>query len=434
MLHSNLYLVRISLIKNFMVKLSLSYWLVALLFLPASLLAGDDSKLAKTLDEQGIYLETAKPGVALSGFVDAGYTYNFNGAGTTAFGRPAAPDNSARGDFNLNAFRLTLEKPLPEANEFAAGFRADLVVGEDANFYDGESNGNGGMASDFSLIQAYVQLRAPVGNGLDFRVGRFAGLIGYESSERAANINITYGNIVSVSSGYPVGVVSSYVLNENVDVQLGLINNYVGSDGRGANGASDEVTLTGSVNIQSPAKNANVYSAFQLSRSGDSGITFTGNNAQSANAARENELAWIFNNWGTWLPLFAKGKLLLAYELSTGSYRYQDDFTVQPINQNSENWAGAAVYAKYQFTDIFSLAGRADYMKSTDNQIFATASPDAIGAEIMSATTTAGFDVWQDVLLRVEYRADWGKDLLTTNGGPSHGPAHLLATQVVYTF
>jgi hypothetical protein len=423
--------------KDFM---DIKYWVFVLTLGAVSCISAEqDYKLVETLCDQGIFVETVRPGVTMSGFVDAGYTHNFNGAGTTAFGRPAAPDNTARSDFNLNAFRLALEQPLPGVNEFAAGFRADLVYGEDANFYDGESNGNGGVASDFSLIQAYVQFRAPVGNGLDFRVGRFAGLIGYESSERAANINITYGNIVSVSSGYPVGSVASYVINKQLDVQFALINNYVGSDGLGANGTSDELTLTGSVNVQSQAKNANIYTAFELSPWGNSGITLTGNNAQAPNAAPENEFAWILNNWGAWQPLYAKEKLLLAYELSAGSFRYQNDFTVEPISQNSENWFGFALYTKYQFTDIFSLAGRGDYLKATDGQIFATSSPDSIGNELFSTTLTAGFDLAADTLLRVEYRADWGADAVTTTddlGGPApqSGPSHLVAAQIVYTF
>ena len=39
----------------------------------------------------------------------------------------------------------------------------------------------GGNTSDFAIRQAYVALRAPVGNGLDFKVGVFDSIIGYES-------------------------------------------------------------------------------------------------------------------------------------------------------------------------------------------------------------------------------------------------------------
>jgi Putative beta-barrel porin-2, OmpL-like. bbp2 len=408
--------------------------LLVLILSPFSLLAGEDVKLAKTLEEQGIYLETAKPGVVLSGFVDAGYTYNFEGAGTEG-SRLALQDRQAKGDFNLNAFKLALEKALPEANEFAAGFRADLVYGEDANFYDGGSNGGDGLASDFAILQAYAQFRAPVGNGLDFQVGKFGGLLGFEGAERGANINITYSNMQAVIPGNPVGVMASYVVCDWVDVKLGVVNNYGGDDSLRVNGRGDEIGLTGAINIQSAAKNANIQTSFHLSPTGDSNVP--GGDTQNALApspARENEMVWAVDQVGTWLPKFANDKLLLGYWATAGGFRYQTDTTQVPVTQGSETWAGVALYTKYQFTEVFSLAGRGDYLRGTDNQAFATASPDAIGAEIYSTTVTAGFDLWKDMLLRVEYRADWGKDAIGTNAGPSQGPAHLLATQVVYSF
>jgi Putative beta-barrel porin-2, OmpL-like. bbp2 len=404
--------------------------------------AEQDPKLAETLRDQGIFVETAQPGVTMSGFVDAGYTYNFNGGGTTGLGRPTAQDNTLRGDFNLNALFLSFTKALPEANELAAGFNVSLAYGEDASFYEGGANqdaGENGLSSDFGLMEAYAQFRVPVGNGLDFKVGKFGGLLGFEGAERAGNINITYGNLQTVIPGNPVGVMASYVVNEQVDLQLGIVNNYGGDDGFGVNGTGDEVGFTGAVNVQSLSKNASIQSSFHLSPSGDSNAPFTPNNTAFPNAARENELLWTLDQFGSWQPTFAQEKLFLGYWTTLGSYRYQDDFTVTPISQNSENWFGFALYSKYQFTDIFSLAGRGDYLKATDGQIFATANPDNIGNELFSTTLTAGFDLAADTLLRVEYRADWGADAVTTTddlGGtaPHAGPSHLVAAQIVYTF
>ena len=45
------------------------------------------------------------------------------------------------------------------------------------------------------LEQAYASFRVPVGNGWDFKAGKFVSILGYEVIERPANMNITYGLI-----------------------------------------------------------------------------------------------------------------------------------------------------------------------------------------------------------------------------------------------
>src|ERR1043165_2518385 len=88
----------------------------------------DAKDLKKVIDDQGIYVETAQKGVVLSGYVDTSYTYQFgNAAGpqSTAFGDPTSEavgrqfDNK-NNDFNINAFKLTLEKALSDKNEWSA--------------------------------------------------------------------------------------------------------------------------------------------------------------------------------------------------------------------------------------------------------------------------------------------------------------------------
>ena len=63
-----------------------------------------------------------------------------------------------------------------------------------------------------SLEQAYVNIRAPVGNGWDFKVGKFVTILGYEVIERPANMNITYGQLWqnAFPSDLRIGVLSSY--------------------------------------------------------------------------------------------------------------------------------------------------------------------------------------------------------------------------------
>jgi len=92
------------------------------------------------------------------------------------FGGPSKADG-----FNLDVIQLRIEKPLDEA-DWAAGYRIDLWAGPDANTLGTKSTLAAG-SGDFAIRQAYVALRMPVGNGIDWKVGVFDSIIGYESVE-----------------------------------------------------------------------------------------------------------------------------------------------------------------------------------------------------------------------------------------------------------
>lgn len=282
--------------------------------------AGTDKDMKKVVEDQGIYVETAKPGVVLSGYVDAGYTYNFNGPTVTTSGnyRDLGESLSPKGDFNINAFKLVLEKPLGDKNEFAAGFRTDLVYGEDANMFGGSSapnltGVNTSGASDFTLQQAFVQFRAPVGNGLDFKVGKFGSFLGFEAPERAANINITHGAVWWLQGGQHVGVQALYKFNDIIDVGFTINNGYNTADGVDSvstiNG--DRYGFSGKLNVTAPGGNANIQQAFYY-------------NPRSEQAAftTSNGNFFLYDVWGAWKPKFANDKLLLAYNVDYGVGEY----------------------------------------------------------------------------------------------------------------
>jgi hypothetical protein len=407
--------------------------------------AGDEKDMKKMIQDQGIYVETANPGVVLSGYVDAGYTYNFDGPTARGSAVRVGSDNTAKGDFNVNAFKLAIEKPLGDKNDFAAGFRADLMYGEDAGFVNTGVNtnanraqaagpdgifGNGddvfaGSASDFALEQAFVQFRAPIGNGLDFKVGKFVTFMGYEVIERPANLNITYGNLFN--NMIPLahtGVTAAYKFNDVVDVKGAVVNGW-GDDNFGTNSIGtnngDGYGFLGAVNVNAPGGNANIQNSIYVGVGGESTGIASGGSGTS----------FVYDVWGNWKPKFANEKLLLGFNADYGQ--------AELAPNNNEQWYGVALYTKYQFTQIFSLAGRLDWVHNADNAKFASAfvpaTSTATNNDVYSYTLTAGFDVWENMLLRAEYRADWGNDWI---GGatPSgrEGVSHLAAVQVVYSF
>ncbi|NJK91810.1 MAG: outer membrane beta-barrel protein [Blastochloris sp.] len=227
-----------------------------------------EKDLNKMVDE-AIYVETNTKGVVLSGYVDAGYIYNFTGV--DAVNARSGNDGTAQGDFNLNAVKLTLQKSLTEANEFQAGFRADIKFGEDAVLLGGNTAA-AGSSDNFSVDQAYVIIRAPIGNGLDITAGKFASMLGYEVDDRPANLNITYGYDYLFQTVHQTGLKFYYPINDVLETQFAITNgsgldtsvvgNPSGATGLGAGGnnlSTDGYAVNYTLNIKAPGGNANWF-------------------------------------------------------------------------------------------------------------------------------------------------------------------------------
>ncbi|MEM9444899.1 MAG: outer membrane beta-barrel protein [Verrucomicrobiota bacterium] len=377
--------------------------------------AGAPAPAAKDLEEvieEVNYVETAKTGIILSGYVDAGYIYNFSSGGSAL---RAPDDNSAEGDFNLNAFKLALEKPLSDANELQAGFRVDLVFGEDAGSTFGGNTAGSPDGDSFAVEQAYVQFRMPVLNGVDVSVGKFVTWLGYDVFERPANLHITYGNLFwNAIPADHTGIAFTTSINDTIDdVGFAIVNGVNTDDGAGLTD-TDTYGLMAKVNVTNPGGNANFYQSIYYSWNGANDWALGGT---------ANGETFVYDSWGNWLPTFADDKLLLGANFNFG-------YAELGGTLDESFWWGTALEAKYQFTDIFSLAGRWDYFNAVDGRKLGTA---GVTEEIYSYTLTAGFDLLENLLLRAEYRLDWGNGV-ETDGPGTDGIVHTVAAQAVYSF
>src|SRR5512140_2242590 len=180
---------------------------------------------AAKAEEKANMVQTALSATTISGYVDTSAQWNFGTGNANTppyrFGGPGKADG-----FNLNVVQLRIEKPLDEA-EWAAGYRVDLWAGPDANALGTQSIfGNGSTASqgDFALRQAYVALRTPVQNGIDWKIGVFDSIIGYESVESPNDPNYTrsYGNTLEPTTH--TGLLASYRFNDLISASAGIAN------------------------------------------------------------------------------------------------------------------------------------------------------------------------------------------------------------------
>ena len=155
-------------------------------------------------------LGTALSSTTISGYVSTSARWDLGSGSKTAGSgnNPNAPAyvyGGGKADgFNLDAVMVRLQKPLDEA-QWAAGYTVDFLLGADA-----------AAIGQAAPSQAYVQLRAPVGNGLDFKLGLFDTIIGYESYHSGNNPNYSrsYGNTIEPTQH--TGLLASYQFSDLV--------------------------------------------------------------------------------------------------------------------------------------------------------------------------------------------------------------------------
>src|SRR5688572_11761020 len=173
---------------------------------------------------------TALSQTTLSGYVDTSAIWSLGSPNGTLAGRTFDGTGDKLDGFNLHAVKLVLEKPLDEG-QWSAGYKADLVFGPDANYYSTVANGGvtTGDASDFNVKQAYVALRAPVGNGLDIKLGVWDTLIGYEVFESANNPNFSRSYGYFIEPTHHTGLLLSYHVTDWLSVSGGVANGWTGA-------------------------------------------------------------------------------------------------------------------------------------------------------------------------------------------------------------
>ena len=136
----------------------------------ASSARADETKISQ--------LNTALSNTTISGYVDT--SAQFTPQSTTG----AAPNyyygNSAN-SINLNVVDIAIDHPEDES-PWASGYHVEFFVGPVAQ----------AMGLNNDIRQAYITLRTPVGNGIDWKVGIFDTIVGYESTSTINNPNYSH--------------------------------------------------------------------------------------------------------------------------------------------------------------------------------------------------------------------------------------------------
>lgn len=397
-------------------------------------------------DEATNAVLTALSATTISGYVDTSAEWN-PGRGDANL-PPFGYNNGKADGFNLDYVGLILEKDVAAADTWGAGYKVDVLLGPDANLFATQSINSSGK-SDFGVKQAYVALHAPVGNGLDLKVGVWDTIIGYEVFYTANDPNFTRSYGYSMEPTTHTGVLGTYQVCETVTANFGVADAFgptvnQRTDETSANSGFNESfkTYMGSLTFTAPTNMA------WLGGSTLSGCIISGWNSGLLNTAAsissevatfgEKETSYYFgatlNTPFSWL----KGGL--AADM------------LDPHNDaHGKDWVVGA-YLTVQATEKLSFNGRAEYMENNnvDSLFVNSYGLSTVSHRTTELTATAQYDLWKNVLSRVEFRWDhdaggqgvWGGTVPygtagTVTPGPGEGGKKnelLFLANVVYKF
>ena len=388
---------------------------------------------AAKAEEKTSSVLTALSPTTLSGTVDTSMQWNpGNGNANVA---PYRFNNSKMADgFNLDVVQLTIEKPLDET-DWAAGYRADLWFGPYANQL--RTGSTGFNTSDFGIRQAYVALRAPVGNGLDFKVGVFDSIIGYESIDSSKDPNFTrsYGNTIEPQT--QTGILASYRFCDWFSLSGGVANTL----GPQINQRSISPTPIGY------GPDSETYKSYMGSlalTAPDSWGFLAGSTVYGGAVCGYNSTVNNGGVIGVGQAPFAGGNCANYYvgatiatplkELRLGvAWDYLDLF-----QWPGQTWAISA-YASVQATEKLSFHLRGEYLKDSAGVLFGTPAFGQPTDQVLDLTLTAQYDLWKNVITRVEFRYDRSLSDAAAFGGTIRGvpqdcDAFMLGLNVLYKF
>jgi hypothetical protein len=374
-------------------------------------------------------LNTALSNTTISGYVDVAAQFNPGGGGGGYYATPNYSFGNKANGINLNVVDIALDKPLDES-PWASGYHVELWFGADAtalgttrsplsygnNIYYGNYYST---SSPAAIRQAYISLRTPIGNGIDWKIGVWDTIIGYEGTTSGVNPNYSRSFGYNMEPTTHTGVLGTYKVADALTISAGLADTSWLNGGYTAsyNNSLYYPTVLGLVTLTAP-------DSFGWAK----GATLTGGIINTSGSQDTGGGAT------SWYAGFTLPTPVSALKLG-GAFDYLN------VHHGYNSW-DIAGYGTFQINDKTSFNLRAELNEGQ--------SSDFAQEEI---TATLQYNLWANVLTRLEFRWDhtehgygyqsagsgqpigssyyYGENY--SNGTPEKD-AFLLAAQLIYTF
>jgi hypothetical protein len=358
-------------------------------------------------------LQTTLSNTTISGYASISANVALSPNTTGVSSSPAAyipfQGTSKQDGFNLDVVKLSIAKPQDES-PWASGYQVDLFFGPDASSL-GTDSSYGTSSSNIAIKQAYIALRTPVGNGIDWKIGVFDTIIGYEVTDAGSNPNFTRSWGYSIEPTEHTGVLATYKFCDALTVSAGVANtgsaqinnrNY-----SGGNSSYWKKTVMGSVALTAPsswgwAAGSMLY-AGAVYGFNDSAFGYSLGNQNHFFASGNQFNGYIGGTLNTPWKALTLGAAFDYVQNLGGGYDYN-------LNDNGHTdvWT-AALYATWKATDKLSLSARGEYVKGkivTGYSVAGDGYHYNYNAEGWALTGTLQYDLWANVISRLEVRYD----------------------------
>lgn len=361
-------------------------------------------------DEKPSSVLTSLSSTTLSGYVDTSAQWNLGRGDANApaygFGGPSKADG-----FNLNVVDLNLQKDADAADGWGAGYRGEFWLGPDAAALATQSTG---AFNDFAVKNAYVDLKAPVGNGLDAKIGVWDTPIGYEVADSPNNPNFTRSYGFSIEPTTHTGVLLSYTVNDMISLSAGVADTF----GPGINGRSVSASTGGPrESYKTWIGAATLTASTNWGWVGGSTLTACIINGYNPAFGVDQTSYYVGSTLNT--PLQA---------LKVGASFDYVQIRSQPLSGFNEAYQEVfGIFASYQITEKMSANARAEYFEQSKGLAGVPTDPgfDTLPSKALEITATLQYDLWKNVLSRVEFRWDHqaGEAFGGAGGGGAFGGA-----------
>lgn len=360
----------------------------------------------KTLDEYGINIY---------GWDQSGYEGNLrNNASSSS--RPNPFTTEPGNHYQHNQLVLRVEKQV-DLKKFDVGGMVELMFGTDSNYTQAngmqiQTNGakhlqdsdNVGEHNILDIPQAYIDIAIPVGNGLKVRAGKFVTLLSYETIAAPNNPFYTHSYVFNAVAFTHTGVLATYAFNDQWAVTGGVT--------RGWNQSTED--NNGAVDFLGQAAwtpNKKLTALLNLS------VGPQDNNDTSHYRTTINPVI----SYKLTEKLTVAADALYTYDGGAAAPGYGDQW-------------GAALYAGYELTDMFTLNGRGEMFHDDTSMISVT---NTNVYEITAGVTITPMPTnkyLKGLKIRPEIRYDYCEDKAFMAGNNSYHDNWTVGADLIMSF
>lgn len=352
----------------------------------------------------------------IGGFIDVGYIFNAN-----------RPKDAADGDKGNNAVHIftndpnsffvhnaQLELKRDPTKEVIVGYDVRLMVGSDAVGVDP-------AADNFGLQQANIQILMPVGDGILWKIGKFATLAGAEVIESKDNYN--YTRSLNFNWAIPfthTGIRGTYTLAEGkAAVTLGINN---GWDNQVDNNFGK--TLEAQVML-APVPWLSAYLNF-----------YFGDERTDVTLADEDEKRTLIDIVVVLQNIEAVKGLSVILNVDIGK---QEESSGVTAGDDAE-WTGFSLAAKYQIDEVWAGAIRYSMLDDKEEARLGVATVPGVGVagvdgvKYSEVTFTVEAKPVKDLIVRAEVRFDMADEDVFLDGKDADDAQTLFGLEAILLY